>query len=94
MASVELTVNGNEHHATTTGNGPVDAVFKAVNEIINKPVVLEEYLVQAITTGSDDTGRVHVQLSHDGNAYYGFGAHTDIVVASVKAYVDALGKIR
>jgi 2-isopropylmalate synthase len=93
MATVRLMVNGSEHHATATGNGPVDAAFSAVNSIIQKPVILEEYLVQAITTGSDDTGKVHVQLAHENNLYYGFGAHTDIVVASVKAYVDALGKI-
>jgi len=92
-ATVKLAVGGTEHQATAAGNGPVDAAFRAVNEIIKQPVVLEEYLVQAITHGTDDTGKVHVQLAHNGHLYYGFGADTDIIVASVKAYIDALSKL-
>ena len=52
-----------------------------------------EFLIQAITRGSDDLGRVHVQLENKGNLYYGFSANTDIVTASVEAFIDAIAKI-
>ncbi|MBU4017522.1 2-isopropylmalate synthase, partial [Patescibacteria group bacterium] len=88
-----ISINGKQKSAKATGNGPVDAAYTAVNKIVKKKVGLDEYLVQAITGGSDDVGRVHVQLRYKGNIYYGFGADTDIVVASVKAYLDGLNKI-
>ena len=93
MATVRLVMNGEELCATSTGNGPVDAAFKAVRESIGKQIRLEEYLVQAITGGTDDVGKVHIQIEHDGNIYYGFSANTDIVTASVEAYVNAISKI-
>ncbi|MBU4098585.1 2-isopropylmalate synthase [Patescibacteria group bacterium] len=92
-ATVGISINGKQKSAKATGNGPVDAAYTAVNKIVKKKVGLDEYLVQAITGGSDDVGRVHVQLRYKGNIYYGFGADTDIVVASVKAYLDGLNKI-
>lgn len=92
-ATVTLTINGQEKSTTALGDGPIDAAFKAVNSIIKKEVTLEEYLVQAITGGSDDTGKVHIQIGYKENMYYGFGADTDIIVASVKAYLDGLNKI-
>jgi len=79
--------------ATAEGNGPVDAAFKAVDKIVRKSVLLEEFLVQAITRGSDDVGKVHIQLVYKDRLYYGFGADTDIVTAAVKAYVNGLNKI-
>lgn len=93
MATVKLQVNDKEEVATATGNGPVDSAFHAIDKILKKKVVLEEYLVQALTRGSDDTGKVHIQVTHKGVLYYGFGADSDIVVASVKAYLDAMNKI-
>lgn len=93
MATVKLTVNGKVQIAAANGNGPVDAAFAAINAIVQKEVILEEFLVQAITRGSDDTGKVHVQISYNNVSHYGFGADTDIVVASVKAYIDVLNKI-
>jgi len=93
MATVKLIVDGNEEVATANGNGPIDAAFSAINAIMKKKVDLEEFLIQAITRGSDDLGKVHIQLSHKGNPYYGFGADTDIILASVKAYIDGLNKI-
>lgn len=92
-AKVTLTINGREKSANATGNGPVDASFNAVNQILKKTVRLEEFLVQAITKGSDDVGKVHIQLTHKGQTYYGFGADTDIVVAATKAYLDGLQKV-
>ena len=78
---------------TASGNGPVDAAFNAVKSITKRRVHVEEFLVQAITRGSDDLGKVHVQISHKGRMYYGFGANTDIVTASVEALLDAIAKI-
>lgn len=92
-ASIELKVDGKTQTKQASGNGPVDAALKAVDAIVKPEVKLEEYLVQAITGGSDDQGKVHIQVVKDRKNYYGFGADTDIVVASVKAYLDALNKI-
>jgi len=93
MATVKLKINKIDQTATANGNGPIDAAFNAINQIVKKTVDLEEFLVQAITKGSDDIGKVHIQLNYKGTIYYGFGADTDIVVASVKAYLDGLNKI-
>lgn len=93
MATVKLLINGKEYSSTAIGNGPVDASFTAINNIIKKKVVLEEFLIQAITKGSDDLGKVHIQVSYKGNYYYGFGTDTDIVVASAKAYLSVLNKV-
>ena len=92
-ASVKISINGKTTSAKANGNGPVDAVFKAINLIIKKKVILEEYLVQAMTGGSDDLGKVHVQFSYKGNVYYGFGTDTDIITASAKAYLDGMSKL-
>jgi 2-isopropylmalate synthase len=93
MAMVTLLIDGTESSATSYGNGPVDASFNAINAIIKKKVRLDEFLIQAMTGGSDDLGKVHVQVTYKDVLYYGFGTDTDIVVASVKAYLDALQKI-
>lgn len=94
VATVGLKINGELHHATSTGNGPVDAAFTAVKQLISKTVHLEEFLIQAITRGSDDVGKVHIQVEYNNSIYYGFSAHTDIVTASVEAFIDALAKIQ
>lgn len=93
MATVKLSISGKEYSSTSTGNGPVDAAFTAINNIVKKKVLLEEFLIQAITKGSDDLGKVHIQVSYKGNFYYGFGTDTDIVVASAKAYLNVLNKV-
>jgi 2-isopropylmalate synthase len=94
MATVGIKINGELHYATSTGNGPVDAAFSAVKQLISKTVHLEEFLIQAITRGSDDVGKVHIQVEHNGKIYYGFSANTDIITASVEAFIDALAKIQ
>ncbi len=93
LAMVKLSINGVETTATATGNGPVDASFSAINKLIKKKVRLDEFLIQAMTGGSDDLGKVHIQVKYKDTLHYGFGTDTDIVVASVKAYIDALQKI-
>ena len=92
MATVKLNIDGEICQATSSGNGPIDAAFSAVKQLINRKIVVEEFLVQAITRGSDDVGKVHVQVENRGNLYYGFSANTDIITASVEAFVDAISK--
>jgi len=93
VAIVRLNISGEKFNATATGNGPVDAAIKAVKEIIRRQVSIEEFLVQAITRGSDDIGKVHMQIQYNEGIFNGFGAHTDIVTASVEAFLDAVNKI-
>ncbi len=92
-ATVQVSFDGDSFVETATGNGPIDAAFTAVKALVKRKVRLEEFLIQAITRGSDDQGKVHVQIEHQGDIYYGFSAHTDIVTASVEAFLDALSKI-
>ena len=93
MASLRLSIAGELFDATASGTGPVDAAIKSIKQIIKKTVILEEFLIQAITRGSDDVGKVHMQVMHENQIYYGFGANTDIVTASAEAFIDALNKI-
>jgi 2-isopropylmalate synthase len=93
VATVGMKINGEIHYSTSSGNGPIDAAFSAVKHLISKTVRLEEFLIQAITKGSNDLGKVHIQVTHEEKMYYGFSANTDIVTASVEAFIDALAKI-
>jgi len=93
MATVCLNISGEKFDATSAGNGPVDAAISAVKKIISRHVVIEEFLVQAITRGSDDIGKVHMQVEYGDSVYHGFGAHTDIITASVEAFLDAINKL-
>jgi 2-isopropylmalate synthase len=93
MAIVRLDIAGEKFDATSAGNGPVDAAIKAVKLIIRRQVTIEEFLVQAITRGSDDIGKVHMQIEYNNGIFHGFGAHTDIVTASVEAFLDAVNKL-
>ena len=93
MATVKLVIDGEVCCATSSGNGPIDAAFAAVKSMVHRKVTLEEFLVQAITRGSDDVGKVHIQVENKGNIYYGFSANTDIVTAAVEAFINAISKI-
>ena len=93
VGTVTLEWEGECHVATASGNGPVDAAINAVKEILKKKVRIEEFLIQAITRGSDDMGKVHMQLEHKNVVYYGFSASTDIITASVEAFIDAMSQI-
>ncbi|MDR1331070.1 MAG: 2-isopropylmalate synthase [Tannerella sp.] len=92
VASVCLNIAGETFEAAASGNGPVNAAIKAVKMIIHRQMVIQEFLIQAINRGSDDIGKVHMQVAYDGNIYYGFAANTDIVAASIEAFVDAINK--
>ncbi len=93
MATVQLDIAGEKFSATESGNGPVDAAIKAVRQIIRRQITVEEFLIQAITRGSDDIGKVHMQVEHGGQVYHGFGANTDIITASTEAFIDAVNNM-
>ncbi len=93
MATVKLRVNGEEKEASAAGNGPVNATINAIHEIIPDNIDLDEFSIQAMHGGSTDVSKVNMRVRHNGKSYYGFGYSTDIVNASVHAYVDALNKI-
>lgn len=94
VASIGLDISGQKFEAASTGNGPVDAAIKALKKIIMKTMTLKEFTIQAISKGSDDVGKVHMQVEYNGGLYYGFGANTDIVTASVEAYIDCINKFK
>lgn len=90
QARVVLSVDGKEVEASAPGSGPVDATFKAIEQIIHSQSILQLYSVNAITQGTDSQGEVTVRLEKAGRIVNGNGADTDIVVASAKAYINAL----
>ena len=92
-ADVVLLVNGKEQSATESGSGPVDAAFKAIEKIAHSEAELKLYSVNNITSGTDSQGEVSVRLSKAGKIVNGQGADTDIVIASAKAYINALNRI-
>ena len=93
VASIGLDIAGEKFEAAATGNGPVDASINALRQIVHRPMTINEFTIQGITKGSDDSCKVHMQVESEGRVYYGFGASTDIVSASVEAYVDCINKI-
>ena len=94
VASIGLDISNQKFEAAASGNGPVDAAIKALKKIIQKQMTLKEFTIQAISKGSDDVGKVHMQVEYDGSLYYGFGANTDIVTASVEAYINCINKFK
>ncbi len=76
-----------------TGTGPVDAVYKAINRLVNVPNRLTEYRVDAVTEGIDALGDVTIRIEKDEKTYVGRGSDTDIIVASAKAYMNALNRL-
>ena len=94
VASIGLDIAGQKFEAASSGNGPVDAAINALKKVITKEMNLKEFTIQAIDKGSDDVGKVHMQVEYDGHVYYGFGADTDIVTASVEAYIDCINKFK
>ncbi|MBU1001145.1 MAG: 2-isopropylmalate synthase [Proteobacteria bacterium] len=92
-AAVVMEVDGEERKMTTFGVGPVDAVFNTISEIIGQRPVLEQYLVNAITGGTDAQGEVTVKIrAHDRTAV-GRGSDPDIIFASAKAFLNAMNRL-
>jgi 2-isopropylmalate synthase len=92
-AAVTLAVNGEERRADAPGSGPVDAAYKAIDSIVQSDSQLQLYSVSNITSGTDSQGEVTVRLERAGRIVNGHGADTDIVIASAKAYLNALNKL-
>ena len=92
-ARVTMTVDGNEQTSESEGNGPVDATFKAIEAKVGSGAELMLFSVNAITTGTESQGEVTVRLAKSGRIVNGVGADPDIVVASAKAYLNALNKL-
>ncbi len=92
-ADVTLWIEGKEFSATSTGGGVVDATFKAIEAMVHSGATLELYSVSNVTNGTDSLGETTVRLEKGGRIVNGMGADSDIVLASAKAYVNALNKI-
>jgi len=93
-ATVSLrTPTGEELMDAAIGTGPVDAVYKAINRVVNVPNELIEFSVQSVTKGIDAMGEVTIRLRHNERVYSGHAANTDIIVASAQAYVNALNRL-
>lgn len=92
-ASLDLEVDGVVHSCSATGDGPVDAAFNCVKELFPHRARLQLYQVHAVTHGTDAQAEVTVRLGEDGKTVNGQGADTDTMVASVKAYLNALNKL-
>jgi len=93
QARITMRVGSLEHVQESSGSGPVDAAFKAIEKIAPSGTELQLYSVNAITSGTESQGEVTVRLSLGDRVVNGLGADTDIVVASAKAYLNALNKL-
>jgi len=93
-ATITLSAGATEHRAESGGSGPVDAAFKAIESVTRSGADLLLYSVNSITTGTDAQGEVTVRLAKGGRIVNGLGADTDIIVASARAYINALNKLQ
>ena len=92
-ADLTLTIDGEDHQVTATGDGPVDATFNAIKALFAHKARLQLYQVHAVTEGTDAQATVTVRMEEDGKIVTGQSADTDTVVASAKAYVNALNNL-
>ncbi len=92
-ATLSLNIDGGEVRAATTGDGPVDAIFKAIKHLTSQNPHLQLYHVHAVTQGTDAQAEVTVRLEENGKTVNGQGADTDTMVASARAYINALNKL-
>jgi 2-isopropylmalate synthase len=92
-AAVKLTRDRKDHEDVSTGDGPVDAAFNAVERITGISFTLEEYVIHAVTEGKDAQGEVSVRVSREGRVFKGRGVDTDVIGASIKAYLFAVNSM-
>jgi 2-isopropylmalate synthase len=85
--------NGEELTDAAIGTGPVDAIYKAINRVVDVPNQLIEFSVQSVTAGIDAIGEVTIRLKYQEYTYSGYAANTDIIVASAQAYINALNRL-
>jgi 2-isopropylmalate synthase len=92
-AELTMSIDGVDHSIDATGDGPVDAAFNAVRMLYPHNVRLQLYQVHAVTEGTDAQATVSVKIEEDGRIATGQSADTDTVVASVRAYINALNRL-
>ncbi len=93
MSQVTLTCNGESLCGVSTGDGPVDSAFRAIEQCIGHHYELDDFQVQSVTEGKEALGSALVRLRNNGKLYSGNGTSADIVAASIRAYINALNKI-
>jgi len=93
QATIKLKSHGKIMEATSTGDGPVDACYKAIDKITGRSGKLLDYQIRSVTSGKDALGEVSVKISFKSRIVSGRGASTDIIEASIKAYLNAVNKI-
>ena len=94
MAQICIRYKDKDHQSEASGDGAVDAIFNAIEKLITSETTLQLYSVNAVTEGTDSQGEVTVRLEKEGRIINGQGADTDILLASAKAYVNALTLMR
>ncbi|MCC6346648.1 MAG: 2-isopropylmalate synthase, partial [Nitrospirales bacterium] len=92
-AALKLKIHGEVFDRVEHGDGPVDAVYRALAALTETRSNLLKFEVKSITGGTDALGEVSVTLGEDGRTVRGHGADTDIIVAAAKAYINALNKL-
>ena len=85
--------DGTRAEKVASGFGPVDASFNAINKIVGRSVKLEEYSIGAVTEGRDAQGEVSVKISSEGSTAKGYGLSTDVIEASILAYINAINNL-
>ena len=93
QAEINLMIEDKLNNITSTGDGPVDAIFNGLSKLVPHKAKLLLYQVHAVTEGTDAQAEVSVRLSEDGKTVVGLGSDTDTLVASAKAYINALNKL-
>ncbi|MFH0887577.1 MAG: 2-isopropylmalate synthase [bacterium] len=93
-AKVHINYGGELIKVEETGDGPVDAIYRAIDKAVKTKVKLLDYIIQAITGGTDAIGEVMVRIQEGDNIYTGRGGDTDIIIASAKAYLNAINKMK
>jgi len=93
MAHIRLTKNGREAEGVSLGDGPIDAAFLALEQVTGRHCEMDDFQIRTVTEGHEAMGETVVRLRSNGKLYPGRGISTDIVGASIHAYVNALNKI-
>ena len=93
VATVELKTDTGNYREAATGDGPVDAVYRALERIAQVPLQLESYEIRSVGAGKDALGEVSIRVTSEGRTLHGRGLSTDVVEASARAYVDVLNKL-
>ena len=92
-AEVTVTLDGKTEVKEALGDGPVDAAYNAINLAVNDTFVLEEYKLESITGDTDAQAQVVVIIEKNGNRFIGRGQSTDVVEASIEAYINGINRL-